>query len=326
MKKFTNRFLLLAIFCISCAISTSSMLLSCTPSAGNKCQESVADALADTIAKITVKYPGKTGVAVIVNDEDTILVNDSAEYPMMSVFKLHQALAICDKFGRTGTPLDTILSIRRRELDADTWSPMLKEHEEEEPTLTVAELLRYTLIQSDNNASNLMFERLVDVPATDCYISTIIPRSLFKIAYTEKEMKADHDKAYSNFTSPSGAAILINKLFTDSLVAADLQSFIKTTLEQCATGSDRIAAPLLNKEGVAVAHKTGSGYRDSNGILAAHNDLAFVRLPDGRHYALGVFIKDFNGSEAEASAVIAEISATIYSYLQGKAATRGADY
>ena len=86
------------------------------------------------------------------------------------------------------------------------------------------------------------------------------------------------------------------------------------SLGECTTGKDRIAAPLFGKEGVSIAHKTGSGYTE-NGVLAAHNDVAYICLPNGVSYALAVFIKDFKGNESQASQVAARISAAVYSLL-----------
>ena len=160
-----------------------------------------------------------------------------------------------------------------------------------------------------------MFERLVNTVETDRFIATLIPRSSFQIAYTESEMQADHDKAYSNYTSPLGAAMLMNRLFTDSLVSPEKQGFIKNTLGECTTGKDRIVAPLLGKEGITVAHKTGSGYTTEEGLLVAHNDVAYICLPNGVCYTLAVFVKDFKGNEPQAARVIAHISATVYSIL-----------
>lgn len=202
--------------------------------------------------------------------------------------------------------------------EGDTWSPMLKEHAGDEFSVTVRELLRYTLAQSDNNASNLMFGRLVGVGQTDSVTATIIPRESFRIAYSEAEMSADHDRAYANTTSPSGAAVLINRLYTDSLVSADKQAFIAETLRECRTGADRIAAPLAGIEGVTVGHKTGSGYINGDGELVAHNDVAYITLPGGRSYALAVFVKDFRGDEKEAARAIARISAAVYAVLSRK--------
>lgn len=289
-------------------------LLSPSSETGKK-ERNYTDVLTDTIAQIVSGYPGEIGVAVIINGSDTVAVNNESIYPMMSVFKVHQALAVCRQFDCEGLSLDTLLNIQRDELDANTWSPMLKEHQEPMFTLTVGDLLRYTLLQSDNNASNLMFERLIGVPETDRFIATLIPRSSFQIAYTESEMAADHAKAYSNRTSPLGAAMLMERLFTDSLVSRGKQAFLRKALGECVTGKDRIAAPLIGKEGVSLAHKTGSGYMKEGGILVAHNDVGYISLPGGVHYALAVFVKDFKGNEAQAAQAIARISECVYSLL-----------
>ena len=187
-----------------------------------------------------------------------------------------RALALCNDFDNKGISLDTLVNINRDKLDPKTWSPMLKDYSGPVISLTVRDLLRYTLTQSDNNASNLMFKDMVNVAQTDSFIATLIPRSSFQIAYTEEEMSADHNKAYSNYTSPLGAAMLMNRLFTEGLIDDEKQSFIKNTLKECKTGVDRIAAPLLDKEGVVIAHKTGSGDVNENGVLAAHNDVAYI--------------------------------------------------
>lgn len=272
--------------------------------------------LKDTISRIVSEYPAEIGVAVIIDNTDTVTVNNECIYPMMSVFKVHQALAICNDFDNNGLSLDSIVNIRREELNPNTWSPMMKDHPEAVISLPVKELLRYTLIQSDNNASNYMFNNLVSIAETDRFIASIIPRKSFRILYTEEEMFSDHDKAYDNCTSPLGAAILMNRLFTDSLVNYDKQGFIMKTLEQCLTGKDRIIAPLIGKEDVTFAHKTGSGFINKHGALAAHNDVAYIRLGDNTTYTLAVFVKDFMGNENQAAKAISRISETVYSFLK----------
>ena len=275
----------------------------------------LTNVLTDSISQIVSACPGEIGVAVIVNNRDTVKVNNKSVYPMMSVFKVHQALALCNDFDNKGISLDTLVNINRDKLDPKTWSPMLKDYSGPVISLTVRDLLRYTLTQSDNNASNLMFKDMVNVAQTDSFIATLIPRSSFQIAYTEEEMSADHNKAYSNYTSPLGAAMLMNRLFTEGLIDDEKQSFIKNMLKECKTGVDRIAAPLLDKEGVVIAHKTGSGDVNENGVLAAHNDVAYICLPNNISYTLAVFVKDFKGNESQASQYVAHISAVVYSLL-----------
>ncbi|MDE6486002.1 MAG: class A beta-lactamase-related serine hydrolase [Muribaculaceae bacterium] len=270
-------------------------------------------ALCDSLQRIADGCDGEVGIAVLTDCGDTVLVNNETKYPLMSVFKLHQAMALCSDFERRGLSVDSVVRIARSGLNPDTWSPMLKDHREDTIDMAVRGLMRYALMQSDNNASNYMFEHLQPVAAVDSFTATIAPRCSFCLRHTEADMWSDHALAYENRTSPLGAAIVMDRLFADSIAGA---AFIRSTLSECRTGADRIAAPLLGIEGVEVAHKTGSGFRSPDGTLAAHNDVARVSLPDGRCYTLAVFVKDFHGSESEAAAVIARVSAVVYASLE----------
>lgn len=269
-------------------------------------------ALKDTLQSVAEEYPGEIGIALLTDCGDTVVVNNENKYPLMSVFKLHQAISLCRYLEENGMSLDSIVSISRHELNPDTWSPMLKDYGGNEITVPVRRLLEYTLMQSDNNASNYMFDKLQAVGEVDRFIATVIPRESFSLSVTEADMWDNHHLCYENRSTPLGAALLIKRLFTDSILGEGERDFICDALGKCKTGTDRIAAPLAGKEGVAVAHKTGSGFRNAAGILSAHNDVAFVTLPGGRNYTLSVLVKDFHGTESEAAAVISRISAMVY--------------
>lgn len=287
-----------------------------TASTGNS-GESACDiqALRDSLEKIAAEYPGEIGIALITDRGDTLTVNNENKYPLMSVFKLHQAIATCHYLEERGRTPDTLLVIPRSALNPETWSPMLKEHTADTLRLTAKELMRYALMQSDNNASNYMFYNLLGVADVDGFIATLIPRESFSLTVTEAGMWSDHSLCYRNHSSPLGAALLINRLFTDSIIDDTDQEMIRTALRECATGTDRIVAPLSGKQGVTVAHKTGSGFRSADGVLSAHNDVAYITLPGGRHYALAVLVKDFHGDEKAAASAIARISAIVYAAL-----------
>lgn len=306
-------------YLVSCLVIVSMLVFGFILFSGmprkDRLNPSLTEILTDSISQVVSTCPGEVGVAVIINNTHIVEVNNKSIYPMMSVFKLHQALALCNDFDKKGLSLDTMLNINREKLDPKTWSPMMKDYSNDVITLTVRDLLRYSLAQSDNNASNLMFKNIVNISQTDSFIATLIPRSSFQIVYTEEEMSANHEKAYSNYTSPLGAAMLMNRLFTENIISYEKQNFIKNTLKECKTGEDRIVAPLLCKEGVIVAHKTGSGYINENGVLAAHNDVAYIWLPNNVCYSLAIFVKDFHGNEAQASQYIAHISEIVYSLL-----------
>lgn len=302
------------------ALSTAVTIGCGRPGAGTSAADATgiatfADSLRDSLTAIAAGYPAETGIAVITGRGDTVTVNNDDKYPLMSVFKLHQAIALCHRLEKRGSSLDTVVSISPAQMNPDTWSPMLKDYGGSTITISIRDMLRYTLTQSDNNASNYLFENVQTVASADSFIATIIPRDAFRLSVTEDDMWSDHSRASSNHSSPLGVAMLLDRLYTDSLIAAGDQDFICATLRQCATGTDRIVAPLEGKEGIRVGHKTGSGYRNPDGSLSAHNDAAFVTLPDGRHYTLVVLVKDFKGSEQQASEAISRISSAVYGML-----------
>ncbi len=259
---------------------------------------------------IISEVPGKVGIAII-NATDTLTVNNDFRYPMMSVFKLHQALAVSNQLSGSNSGLDSLLTIFPEEIDRETWSPVIGNHADTPFGITIGELLSASLIKSDNNASNLLFRHIVNQAATDSIVRSIAVDTEFAIRYSESQMKRDHSLSYDNNTTPLAAATLIFQLLTDDLTGVPHKDQIIKMLSQVDTGHDRIAAGLTEYSGAKLWHKTGSGYRNDRGELTAHNDVGFIRLPDGRKFALAILICDFDGTEEEASALIAEITSTV---------------
>lgn len=258
---------------------------------------------------------GTVGVA-FVSEGDTVTVNNSVHFPMMSVFKMHEALAVADILEKQGISLDTILSINRVDLDLDTWSPMLREYTAESFTVPVSKLMEYAVTKSDNNASNMLFRHIVSPTETDAYIRSIAKDTTFRISYSESEMKANHALSYCNYTSPLSAALLIKQVMEEPIVGKNYQDSIRQYLSTVTTGQDRLGSVVDGSDVVLFAHKTGSGYRNEAGELMAHNDVGYFRLRDGSSYALAVLIRDFAGTETEASAIIADISRRVYQYIK----------
>lgn len=273
------------------------------------------DSLLVALHEVVDEQPGQFGIAVIIDNNDTIVLNNSSDYPMMSMFKLHEALAVCHRLDMKSADLDTVLELRRSELDAETWSPMLKEHVGESFRLTAGELIDYILVCSDNNASNFLFDQIISAPETDACIHEMLPGSDFAIKHREADMKAEIGKSYENRTSPLAYAMLVNRLFTDSLVSVSKQEHVKRGMRNCDTGMPRIAAGLPDVPDIVFSHRTGSGYVNDHGEVIAVNDGGYVELPSGKKYTVVVFVRDFGGEQEEAEQIISRISSAVYEYV-----------
>lgn len=253
------------------------------------------------------------GIAVIIDGKDTITVNNDNHYPLMSVFKFHQALALADYMAKHKQSLDTLLKIEKSDLKPDTYSPLRDKYPQGEIEMSIADLLRYTLQQSDNNACDILFNYQGGTDAVDKYIHSLGIQDC-AIVGTEAAMHEDLDLCYQNWSTPLAAAELLEIFRREPLFAKEYKDFIWQTMVECQTGQDRMVAPLLDKK-VTVGHKTGTGDRNAKGQQIGCNDIGFVLLPDGRTYSIAVFVKDSEESFADNSKIIADISRIVYEYV-----------
>lgn len=270
--------------------------------------------LEEQLRKVIANKKAQIGIAVIINSKDTITINNDARYPMMSVFKLHQALAVADYCEKKGLSFDTPIYIRKADLKTDTYSPLRDLYPDGEISLPIKELLEYTLHLSDNNACDILFLQTGGTEATDHYIRTNLGMRHFAIKATEDEMHRDKNKCYLNWSTPLETVRMIELLLNVPLFDDEYQKFIKTTMMSCETGKDRLARPLQGNKAI-LGHKTGTGDRNDKGQIIGMNDVGFVYLPDGQSYTIAVFIKDSEESEAATARIIADISKTVYRHV-----------
>lgn len=253
------------------------------------------------------------GIAVIIDGKDTVTVNNDIHYPLMSVFKFHQALALADFMGKEKQPLNTRLAISKCDLKQNTYSPLRDKYPGGGIEMSVAELLEYTLQLSDNNACDILFRYQGGTEAVDNYIHSLGITDCV-ITATEDEMHQDISRCYQNWSTPLAAAELLERFRKKTLFADEYKEFIYQTMVECETGKDRLVAPLQNK-GITIGHKTGTGDRNAKGQQIGCNDIGFVLLPDGHSYSIAVFVKDSEESDSENSKIIAEISRIVYEYV-----------
>lgn len=269
--------------------------------------------LTEQIRTIIRDKEAQVGVAVILNSKDTFTVNNHCRYPLLSVYKFHQALAVADYLNRNHLPLETQIYIPREDLHPDTYSPLRDKYPEGNISLPVSKLLEYTLQLSDNNACDVLFNYTGGTEAADKYIRSLGLKE-YSICATEHEMHQDLNLCYSNWSTPLEAVRLLEIFLNRPLFANEYQEFIKRTMIECRTGKDRLPEPLLETKAI-IGHKTGTSDRNARGEFIGINDIGFVCLPDGQHYSIAVFVKDSKESMSNTSHIIADISEVVYRYV-----------
>lgn len=273
------------------------------------------EVLRNKIQKIIQGKDATVGVALIVDGKDTLTINNNFRYPTQSVYKFHLALAVLDYLNKNNLTLDHQLYVKKGDLLPNTHSPLRDDYPQGEMYLSVADLIKYTVSKSDNNGCDILFRLVGGTAAVDRYIRGL-GLSEFAIAATEEEMHGPWVVQYTNWSTPYTAAQALEIFRTQDILPLSFHDFLWDTLAGTITGGNKIKALL--PEGTFVAHKTGSSFRNAEGLKAAENDIAIIQLPDGRYYSLVVFVADSMESNDVNCGIIAQISKAVYDSLVEK--------
>ena len=116
------------------------------------CQTSAqtSDALREKIQQIITTRKATVGVSIVdSNGKSTLSINGEKQFPMQSVFKFHIALAVLSQVDKGKLSLDQKIKIEKKDLLPGLHSP-LREKYPNGATLPLAEIIRYTVSNSDN--------------------------------------------------------------------------------------------------------------------------------------------------------------------------------
>lgn len=261
----------------------------------------------DTICR---KYNAQIGIAIRFDNEETVTLNDSIPYAMLSTFKFPLAIAVLDKLDKQQLPLDTEIQVTKADLLPDTYSPLRDARPEGDFPISVSKLIKYAVALSDNNACDILIRYIGGTTALQNYL-THIGLSGMTITATE-EMMHRTDNPYLNRTYPSSALELLEKFTGKKLLSAPSQDFLEKTMLETSTGTDKLKGLL--PPGTPVGHKTGSSDRNAQGLKAADNDMGFVFLPDGRQFIIAVFVMNSMEDDRTNASIIAQIAKAAYDY------------
>lgn len=248
-------------------------------------------------------FPGEVGIAVI-SGADTISINGDGRFPMFSVVKFHQALAVCDTLRSNAFSRPFTVTVTAEDLKPETWSPM-RQRFPNGGTFTLEQLLEYSLVESDNNACDILFARYASPARVESYIhSTGI--SDCGIVWTEEQQHTDERRCFDNWTTPLAAARLLG-VFYDEREVDDYSRMVWDTMSKCRTGMSRIPK-YISENTACIVHKTGTGGISADGKVRGINDAGCIILPDGSHFSLAVFITNGACTGADCEELIALIA------------------
>ena len=273
-------------------------------------------ALKQQIEQIIQSKKADIGVAILgIEDKDSLTINKNTYYPMQSVYKLHLALAVLHEVDKGKLALNQPVLITKRDLLPNTWSPMRDKYPEGNVSLPLSEILGYSVSKSDNNACDILFRLIGGTKKVHKYIRKLGIKNVSIVA-TEEEMSKEWSIQFTNKTRPFSAVQLLEKFYNTPILSKETQGFLWKTLVETTTGPHKIKGLL--PVGTVVGHKTGASGINKEGITGASNDIGIVSLPNGKHFAIAVFVANSKENNETNEKTIAEITKATWDYYLNK--------
>lgn len=260
----------------------------------------------------------KVGVAINgAETQDVLSINGQRHFPMQSVFKFHIALTVLSEIDKGRFSLDQKITIKKSQLLEGLWSPIRKKYPEG-ATLSIAEIIEYTVALSDNAGCDALLRLLGKPQAVENYISGLGFKD-FAVKINEETMQNNWDLQFLNWTTPTESNAILSAFYENKggLLSKESHEFIWNIMKGTKTGKNRLRGQLPQE--TIVAHKTGwSGKHKETGITAAVNNVGIVFLPDGKHFTISVFVTESKEDLDTNEKVIADISKAAWDFFTDK--------
>lgn len=270
--------------------------------------KSVAN-LRDQIEQIARMAQGRVGVsATVLETGESVDLHGDEQFPMQSVYKFPIGMTTLQLIDQGKLSLTQVIRVKPKEYVSKAQHSPLRDKNPKGAKVTVAELLRYAVSESDGSASDVLM-RLVGGPNVIMdYLKSFGVMGII-VANTEKEIGSDQAVQYRNWAKPNEVVELLTALQNGMGLSASSRNLLLRLMTETETGLNRLKGRL--PAGTVVAHKTGtSGTTD--GVTAATNDVGLITLPSGRHIAIAVFVSDAKADQTTREEVIAKIAQTVW--------------
>ncbi len=315
MRRIALTYILVFVFlttaCSSNATSQNANLkgnVTDTPKA--KTDDKRNDELRNQIEQIASAAKGRVGVmATVLETGESISLNPGEHFPMQSVYKVPIGMTALQQVDVGKIKLEQKVRVEKDDFVRKGMHSPIRDKNPDGTELTVNELLRLAVSESDGTASDVLLKLVGGSEIVGKYLNELKVNEMV-VANSEKEIGRDWETQYRNWASPAGAVALLRALHERrGGLSEQSQALMLNFMTESPTGLKRLKG-LLPKDAV-VAHKTGTS-GNKGGITAATNDIGIITMPNGRHLAIAVFVSDSPANDATREEVIAKIAKTVW--------------
>jgi beta-lactamase class A len=300
------------IFCWSGCSSSATTEKNAQASGGRTPQEAKAESnreLQKEIERIASAAKGRVGVAAtVLETRESVSLNPRERFPMQSVYKFPIGMALLRQVDAGKISLQQRVRVEKKDFVSSAQHSPIRDKNPNGVELSVAELLRLAVSESDGTASDVLLELIGGAETVHNYLNELGVSEVI-VADTEKEIGRDWETQYRNWASPDGAVALLRALWERRGLSEESRKLLLELMTVTPTGQKRLKGLL--PAGTIVAHKTGTS-GNLKGVNAATNDIGLITLPNGRHLAIAVFVSDSTADAAVREEVIAKIARAVW--------------
>lgn len=266
----------------------------------------------DTQINSIIKNKKATVGISVLGFENGFTYNKNADkkLPMQSVFKFHIAAAVLDYVEKGKLSLDQKVTLNQSNLHENTWSP-LREKYPNGGTVPLSEVIEYTVAKSDNNGCDILLKLLGGTQVVQKFMNAKGVKN-FQIKYNEEAMHKDWNAQYENYSTTNSAVDVLKKFYDGKLLSKKSTDYLMKVMLSTSTGTNKLIEQL--PKDTPIARKTGSSGKNNAGLTGAENEIAIITLPNGKHYAIAVFVSNSTETAEVNCRMISDISKTVWDY------------
>lgn len=231
--------------------------------------------------------------------------------PMQSIFKFHIAAAVLNAVDKGKLSLDQKIKLDQSNLLENTWSPLRDQYPGGNVEIPLSEVIEYTVAKSDNNGCDILLKLLGGTQAVQKFMDSKGVKG-FQIKYNEEAMHKDWNVQYENYSTTKSAVDVLKKFYDGKLLSKKSTDYLMKVMWSTSTGLNKMVEQL--PKNTPVARKTGSSGKNNAGLTGAENEIGIITLPNGKHYALAVFVSNSTETDAVNCRMISDISREVWEY------------
>lgn len=236
----------------------------------------------------------------------SISINGNDKYPMQSVFKFPIGVALLDCVSRGEFSLSDSVTLTKADLSPDLWSP-IRERWPEGVRLPLVSVMTYMVALSDNSTTDFLIHKIGGVARIQDIINRLGAKKI-NIRNTEAEIQGSWSVQFDNWTTPNAMVDFLRLMNDGKLLNKANTAVLWEIMASASSGSVNRLVPKT----VTFARKTGYSGVNSQGIIAAQNDVGIIEFEDGRRVAYAIFLTDSTLGTDAGYDILAQIGKAIW--------------